>query len=84
MFTDRELKGVMITTVDDVIEALGGPTKTAAVAAVGASAVVNWRTRREIPPEHFVLICDALEAAGKGPVDRSVFGFKIASEEMRA
>jgi len=75
----------MIKTVDAVIDALGGPTKTAAVAGVGASAVINWRTRGEITPEHFLLICDAVQAAGKGPVDRSVFGFKEReADEARA
>lgn len=66
----------MLNSVEAVIKALGGPTKTAVVAAVGASAVINWRTREEIPSEYFVLICDALEALGKGPVDRAVFAFK--------
>lgn len=70
----------MLNSVDEVIKALGGPTKTAAAVAVGsASAVINWRTRGEIPPEYFVVICDALAAAGKGDVDRSVFGFKEAA-----
>lgn len=67
----------MLKTVDDVIAALGGPTKTAGVTGVGASAVINWRTRREIPPEHFLRICGALKAAGKD-VDRAVFGFNEA------
>lgn len=75
----------MINSVEAVIEALGGPTKTAAVAGVGASAVINWRTRGEITPEHFLLICEAVDATGKGPVDRSVFGFKpLVVEEVRA
>jgi hypothetical protein len=65
----------MLNTVDDVIEALGGPTKTAALAGVGASAVVNWRVRGEIPPENFLLIRDALAALEK-EVEPSVFGFK--------
>lgn len=69
----------MLTTVDDVIDALGGPTKTAAVAAVGPSAVVNWRTRKEIPSDCFLLIRDALAALGK-EVAPDVFGFK----EVRA
>jgi hypothetical protein len=69
----------MLKSVDDVIDALGGPTKTAGVTGVGASAVINWRTRKEIPPEHFLLICDALKAVGKH-ADRAVFGFK----EVRA
>lgn len=75
----------MLNSVDQVIDALGGPTKTAAVVGVGASAVINWRTRGEIPPEHFVLICDALASAGKGEVGRAVFGFKEpATTEARA
>jgi DNA-binding transcriptional regulator YdaS (Cro superfamily) len=67
----------MLKSVDAVIAALGGPTKMAALTGVGPSAVINWRTRREIPAEYFVLICEALEAAGKG-VERSVFGFNEA------
>lgn len=70
----------MLTTVDEVIRALGGPTKTAAIAAVGASAVVNWRKRQEIPPEHFLLISDAVAAAGKGEIALDVFGFKAVEE----
>ena len=69
----------MLKSVDDVIDALGGPTKTAGVTRVSASAVINWRTRKEIPPEHFVLISDALKVLGKR-VDRTVFGFKVADE----
>jgi hypothetical protein len=73
----------MIKSVEKVIEALGGPTKTAAVVGLDfPSAIVNWRTRREIPPEYFLLICAAVDATGKGPIDRSVFGFKV--EKARA
>ena len=64
----------MLKSVDDVIDALGGPTKTAGVTGVRASAVINWRTRKEIPPEHFILITDALNAIGER-ADRAVFGF---------
>jgi hypothetical protein len=72
----------MLTSVESVIEALGGPTKTAALAAVGASAVVNWRVRGEIPPDNFMLITDALRALGMEAAP-SVFGFKVA-DEVRA
>jgi len=72
----------MLNSVDAVIEALGGPTKTAAVAAVGPSAVINWRTRGEIPPDRFLLIRDAL-AALEMEVEPSVFGFRV-SDEVRA
>jgi hypothetical protein len=71
----------MLNSVDAVIDALGGPTKTAAAVGLGfASAVANWRTRKEIPAEYFVLITDALVAAGKDPANRSVFGFKEVVE----
>lgn len=72
----------MLKSVDTVIAALGGPTKTALVAGVGASAVVNWRVRGEIPPENFLLIQGALKAMGM-EVEPSVFGFK-AADEVRA
>lgn len=75
----------MLNSVEAVIEALGGPTKTAAVAGVGASAVINWRTRGEISPENFLLITEAVRAAGKGEIDAMVFGFKArAPDEARA
>jgi hypothetical protein len=66
----------MIKSVDDVIEVLGGTGKTAAISRVGATAVCNWRTRGEIPPEHFLLISGALAAIGER-ADISVFGFKV-------
>ena len=69
----------MLKSVDDVIEALGGPTKAAGMIGVGASAVSNWRTRGEIPPEHFLVIGEALNAIGVC-VDSAVFGFN----EVRA
>ena len=74
----------MLKSVEAVIDALGGPTKTAAVAGVGASAVINWRTRGEISPENFLLITDAVRASGKGEIDPMVFGFKALADEARA
>ena len=67
----------MLNSVDAVIKALGGPTKIAALAGTWSSAVSNWRSRVEIPTEHFVLISDALAASGQ-QADRSVFGFNEA------
>jgi DNA-binding transcriptional regulator YdaS (Cro superfamily) len=66
----------MLTSVDAVIEALGGPTKIAALAGIWPSAVSNWRVRGEIPPENFLLISDALRAIGT-EAEPSVFGFKV-------
>jgi hypothetical protein len=68
----------MINSVDAVIDALGGPTKTAALAGVGPSAVINWR-ERGIAPDKFLIVRDALRALGK-EVDPAVFAFKTVAE----
>ncbi len=65
-----------LKSVEDVIGALGGHTKTAAICRVVPSAAHNWRTRGEIPPEHFLLISGALAAIGER-AEISVFGFKV-------
>lgn len=80
-FTVRELSSCMLSSVDDVIEALGGPSEMAGLAGVGPSAVVNWRTRG-IAPDKFVLIRDALASKGLSVSDE-VFAFK-KPEESRA
>jgi hypothetical protein len=71
----------MLTTVDDVIEALGGTAATAGLAGVSAPAVSNWRERGKIAPGKFLLISEALEARGK-EASPEVFGFAV-SEETR-
>ena len=68
----------MLHSVDDVVDALGGTASVATLLGVGPSAVSNWRSRRKIPEENFLLVRDALAASGKGEVDPAVFGFKEA------
>ena len=65
----------MLNSVEEVIEAVGGNAAAASLAGVGASAVSNWRSRGEIPPENFLLFRDALAASVKESA-LSVFGFK--------
>lgn len=72
----------MLTSVDDVIEALGGTAAAAGLAGVSAPAVSNWRERGKIAPDKFLLISEALRAKG-AEVSPSVFGFKV-SDEARA
>lgn len=72
----------MLTTVDDVIEALGGTAAAAGLTGVSAPAVSNWRERGKIAPDKFLLIREALAAQGKEAC-LSVFGFKV-SDEARA
>jgi hypothetical protein len=65
----------MLNSVDEVIEALGGPTAVAVLASVGTSAVSNWSKRGRISQGNFPIIRDALAAVGKEAAP-SVFGFK--------
>jgi hypothetical protein len=70
----------MLKSVDEVIEALGGPSEMGVLIGVRASAVINWRTRGGITPEHFVLVREALKSRGLDVSD-AVFAFKT---EVRA
>jgi hypothetical protein len=73
----------MLDSVDDVVEALGGPAKAAALCGVGASAVSNWSKRGRISKGGFLVVRDALADLGleASPV---VFGFKAVVDEARA
>lgn len=73
----------MLTTVEAVVEALGGTTAAASTAGVGASAVSNWLERGKIAPDKFLLIREALAAVGK-EADPCVFAFKPVEESARA
>ncbi len=80
--TEREYVDSMIDSVDKVIEALGGPARTAELCGVGTSAVSNWAARGKISKGNLLPVRDALAARGL-EVSPVVFGFK-ASEEARA
>ncbi len=67
----------MLSTIDEVIEALGGAAKVAALCGVGLTAVSNWRSRGRIPPGKSMIFAEALKALGKTP-SPSVFGFESA------
>lgn len=66
----------MLTSVDAVIDELGGTGAAAEIAGVRPSAVSNWRAKGLIPPEYFVTVSDALIARGL-QAERAVFGFKV-------
>lgn len=68
----------MITTVDELIEALGGTSAAAALLGVGMSVVSNWRSRGRIPAEKFMILAAALDARGNKKVDPKLFGFEPA------
>jgi hypothetical protein len=70
----------MLTTVDSIIEALGGPAATAAIVGVRPSAISNWKTRGGIPSDKFMLLERALTDRGKGKPSPDLFGFEMPSE----
>lgn len=79
--TNREYNGSMLDAIDDVIEALGGVAKVAALCGVGPSAVSNWKARGRIPPEKFFIFDRAL-APLNTRADPALFGFEPV--EVRA
>lgn len=68
-----------LTTVDEVVDSLGGTGAVADLVGVWPSAVSNWRARGFIAPDKFRVISEALEAAG-ARADLRVFGFRTAAE----
>lgn len=67
----------MLRTVDDVIEAVGGTAKAAALAGVKLPAVSNWRSRGQIASDKFIIFSTELERIGKTAAP-SVFGLEAA------
>lgn len=63
----------MLSTVDEVIEAVGGTAAAAKLAGVGPPAVSNWRSRGRIASEKFMIFAAALRANGK-EASPDVFG----------
>jgi hypothetical protein len=65
----------MLRTVDDVIGALGGTTAVAKLCGTTLAAVSNWRLRRKIPSEKFLVFEAALRRKGL-EVPMRLFTFK--------
>lgn len=64
----------MLKTVDAIVDALGGTSEVAVLTGVSLPAVSNWKTRRRIPSEKFMIVADALEQRGV-KADPDLFGF---------
>ncbi len=69
----------MLESVDDVVKAIGGSPAAAKLAAVGTSAVSNWKARKRIPAELFFIFSAALKRKGLR-VDPAVFGARTSEE----
>lgn len=65
----------MLSTVDEVIEKLGGTHRAAEIAAVVPAAVSNWRKRGKIPSDRYFVIGEALRAV-EAEADPLIFGFR--------
>lgn len=72
----------MITSVDQMIDALGGTTAAADLAGIDKRVVSNWRARKRVPAEYFLTLSQALADLGK-EADPAIFGIK-APAEVRA
>jgi hypothetical protein len=68
-----------LTTPDAVIDALGGTTKASRLFGQKVATVHNWRMRKRIPPEHFLMVNVALAAIGK-TADPDVFGMTVTEQ----
>jgi hypothetical protein len=64
----------MLTSIDDVIVALGGIPSAAERLGVLPTAIHNWKVRGKLPTAKFLVITAALKECGK-KVSPSVFGF---------
>ncbi len=73
----------MLTTVDEVIETIGGATAVAGIAGVGLPAVSNWRARGKFPSNMFLVVSKVLQENGK-TVDPALFGFREPSRSEAA
>ena len=73
----------MLSTIDEVVAAVGGvPAAVALVGAKASNAPSMWKIRGRIPPEHFFPFSEALRKVGK-QADPALFGFDRA-EKARA
>jgi len=69
----------MLSTVDEVIEAVGGTAAAAKLAGVNPPAVSNWRSRGRIASEKFMIFAEALRPHGKEAAPE-VFGMGRTAE----
>ena len=65
----------MVNSVSELITALGGVSKVAALVGLRPSAVSNWKTEGFVPSRHFFEFTEELERRGF-EVDPRVFGFR--------
>lgn len=65
----------MLTTVEEIVDLLGGPSAAARALGQSAATVGMWKVRGSIPAEHYFAVYEALKAAGAAEPVRRLFGF---------
>lgn len=53
-----------LTTIDEVLAALGGDAAVARLTGRGRQSISNWRRRRGFPPVTFLVLREALKKRG--------------------
>lgn len=71
-----------LTTANEVIDALGGTSKVAALTESAATRVSNWRVRNKLPPETFIVMTDKLGRDGMS-APPELWGIKTVQPEAR-
>lgn len=66
-----------LTTVSDVVKALGGSGAVAEKTKNAVSAVSNWRKTDKFPADTYILIKGELEAVGKTAPD-ALWSMRVA------
>ncbi len=74
----------MLTSVEAIVDALGGTVAVSAMAGVTVPAVLNWKSRRRIPAERYFFFSVELAKAGKAAPDPAVFGFHSPANTVEA
>jgi hypothetical protein len=65
----------MLTSVEQVIDALGGTTAAANLLDLDVSTVSTWKSRGAIPSHQFLRVSEELERRGL-EFDRHAFSFR--------
>lgn len=73
------MDSVILTTVDEVFEALGGNAGVAQVTASKPTAVSNWRAFGHFPTNTYLIMTEALRAQGKAAAP-SLWRMKATAE----
>jgi DNA-binding transcriptional regulator YdaS (Cro superfamily) len=71
----------MFRTVDEVVDELGGTAAVADLCGTTSAAVSNWRSRRKIPSDKFLVFESALRRRGHDAPKRL---FTFDTSEARA